>query len=131
VIADDATIASLHERYLDDPTPTDVLAFDLSEPEHADEGIDGEIIISADAARRLARTLNVPVSEEALRYVIHGMLHLCGMRDATPAGRRRMRREEDRVLALLRGTSVPLRSRRQTGARRRQTQPGRSVKRRR
>jgi rRNA maturation RNase YbeY len=35
---------------------------------------------------------------EALLYVIHGCLHLCGYDDRTPTRARRMRREQARLL---------------------------------
>ena len=99
-IVDDATIASLHERYLNDATPTDVLAFDLRDgPEPA--GIEGEIVVSAETARRQAAELGVDAGEELLRYAVHGTLHLMGQDDHTPAGRRHMRQAEDRILAGL------------------------------
>ena len=99
-IVDDATIASLHERFLDDPSPTDVLTFDLRDDED-DSAIEGEIVVSADTARRQGGSYGRPPHEEVLRYVIHGVLHLTGLDDGTAAQRKRMRREEDRVLAGL------------------------------
>ena len=100
-IVDDATIADLHERYMDDPSPTDVLAFDLRDDAKG-ETIEGEIVISADTARRQAAELGVDVSEELLRYVIHGTLHLMGYKDDTSAHRTGLRQAEDRVLNGLR-----------------------------
>lgn len=91
-------MASLHERYLGDPHPTDVMAFDLrDDPEDAE--IEGEVVVSVDAAREQAKRLGLELGQELLRYVIHGTLHLTGYDDGTPAARRRMRRAEDRVLA--------------------------------
>lgn len=98
IVTDDATLAALHGCFLEDPSPTDVMAFDMSGPETPTGAIDGEIVVSADAAVRMGRELSVEARQEVLRYVIHGMLHLCGRQDATPAQRRRMRRDEDRIL---------------------------------
>ena len=97
-IVDDASMAALHERYLGDDRPTDVLAFDLRE-DPAAGAIDGEIVVSAETAARAATRLKVDAGEELLRYAIHGTLHLAGFNDHTPAGRRRMRAEENRILA--------------------------------
>ena len=96
-VVDDATIADLHKRYMKDPEPTDVLSFDLRE-NAAGEAIEGEIVVSAETARRSARRLGLSERQETLRYVIHGALHLAGWDDQTAGERRRMRREEDRVL---------------------------------
>jgi probable rRNA maturation factor len=95
-------MAELHGRFMDDPTPTDVLTFDLGdEHESGGDGIEGEIVISVETARREAKRRRLPERQEVLRYLIHGTLHLIGYDDATPPQRRRMRREEDRVLAEL------------------------------
>jgi len=39
--------------------------------------------------------------EEIIRYLAHGLLHLQGLDDHTPAGYRRMKREETRLLKAL------------------------------
>ena len=79
---------------------TDVLAFDLRD-DADDDWMEGEIVVSADAARQQGERLGVDAGQELLRYVIHGMLHLSGYDDQTPAGRRRMRDAENRLLADL------------------------------
>ena len=76
------------------------LAFDLRD-DGMGEDIDGEIVISAETARRQAAHLGLDEGEELLRYAIHGALHLMGYDDSTPAGLRSMRQAEDRVLASL------------------------------
>jgi probable rRNA maturation factor len=100
-VVDDRRIARLHEEYLGDSRPTDVLTFDLRDDERS-EAIEGEIVVSADTARREADRRGLDASEELIRYVIHGVLHLLGMDDKRPADRQRMRREETRILKLLR-----------------------------
>jgi probable rRNA maturation factor len=105
-VVDDRRIAALHERFMGDDRPTDVLTFDLRDDPEADV-IEGEIVVSADTARREARRRGLSPDEELLRYVIHGVLHLCGLDDHTPAERRRMRREENRVLGRLAGGPAP------------------------
>ena len=95
-VVDDATIARLNEQFLQHEGPTDVLSFVL---EQAEGRLEGEVVVSAETARR------GPVSggrgEELLLYVIHGMLHLAGYDDATPAEKGVMRRREAEVLARL------------------------------
>jgi len=99
-VVDDATITLLNKRYLNDDRATDVLAFDLrDDPEGA--SLDGEIVVSAETARREAKRLGLTEAEEVIRYIIHGTLHLLGHRDKTAAQRRQMRLEEDRTLAAL------------------------------
>jgi probable rRNA maturation factor len=93
----DLRIAEVHERYAGIPGPTDVLSFPL------DDGpvFRGEVLLSADTARREAAARGHPPYDEVLLYAVHGVLHLLGHDDHDPADRRRMRRAERRALALL------------------------------
>ena len=49
-------------------------------------------------ATRQARRFHTTWQRELIRYVIHGLLHLCGYDDRRSAARRQMKREEDRIL---------------------------------
>lgn len=89
-LVDDATMAELHERFLGEEGPTDVLSFPH-----------GEIVVSADTALREAEARGIPPLHELLLYVVHGALHLEGFDDKTEEARRRMRAEERRVLVEL------------------------------
>lgn len=104
-VVDDRTMARLHGEFMNDPTATDVLTFDLRDDLQA-EAIEGEIVVSFDTARREAARRRLDVSQELLRYIVHGVLHLMGLDDKTGPQRRRMRREEDRVLARLQPVRV-------------------------
>jgi probable rRNA maturation factor len=104
VLGDDAMLAALHERYMADASPTDVLTFDLRDDEAGP--IEGEIVVSVETARRQARRRRIEAGRELLRYVIHGTLHLVGYDDRTAVERRRMRAAEDRVLALLKASKL-------------------------
>jgi probable rRNA maturation factor len=90
-VVDDREIADLHGRFLDDPTPTDVLSFLL---ERSESYLEGEVVVSAETALASAAKYRATPGEELLRYVIHGTLHLVGFDDATPRGRAAMRRGE-------------------------------------
>jgi probable rRNA maturation factor len=97
-VVDDAAIAVLHGRYLDDPTPTDVLSFPL---DSSPGRLEGQIVVSGETALRRAPRYGWPAADELLLYVIHGALHLVGYDDATPADRRAMRRRERELLAAV------------------------------
>ncbi len=62
----------------------------------------GEILIAPSEARRFATRHRIGYHEELARYVAHGLLHWLGYQDATEAGRRAMRRHEDRLLSRCR-----------------------------
>ncbi len=97
-IVDDAEIASLHDRWMGLPDPTDVLTFDLS---GCEGDFAGDIVVSAETARRVAREVGWQPREELAYYVVHGLLHLSGFDDVTPGERRRMRRKEREVMVAI------------------------------
>lgn len=97
-IVDDAEIARVHGRFLNDPTPTDCLSFVF---ESGSGSVDGEIVVSAETAAAEACRFGWTASDELLLYVVHAALHLAGYGDQSPAQRRTMRRQERAVLAEL------------------------------
>lgn len=94
----DGEQADLHGRFLDDPTPTDVITFE-GEPAF---GQAGEICVSADTARAYAARHGHDFAEELALYVVHGWLHLAGYDDLEPGLKRRMRAAEKRAMTILR-----------------------------
>jgi probable rRNA maturation factor len=96
-IVDDPTIAKLHQQFLDDPEPTDVLSFVL---ERSEQSLEGEVVASADTARTCAPRYRSTPEEELLLYVIHGTLHLVGYDDTTPRQRAVMRKKEMEYLGI-------------------------------
>src|SRR5262249_6583118 len=98
VLVTDRALARLHARHMGDPSPTDVITFDLSDDL---EGPLGEIYASAECARRTARERGVDPRRELCLYVVHGALHLCGFDDRARGDRARMRAAEARVLDAL------------------------------
>lgn len=105
LLVDDRRIAKLHADWFDDPTPTDVITFDLS----AGDVLSGDIAVSTETARRMARELGWTPRQEVAYYVVHGLLHLTGYDDHTPADRRAMRSRERAVMKAI-GLPVPPRT---------------------
>jgi probable rRNA maturation factor len=101
---DDACIQRLNEHYLQHVGPTDVITFPLSAPGAA---LEGEIVLSVETAQRVARELGHGANDEVLLYLIHGLLHLCGYDDHSPAQRRRMRQRERNYLQHGRARLLP------------------------
>lgn len=94
-VVDDAEIHELNRRYLDHDWPTDVLSFVID----ASAGrLEGEIIVSAETARRQASRFGWRPEDELLLYVVHGALHLVGYDDRTEADRDGIRAAEQRHL---------------------------------
>ncbi|HZE98433.1 MAG TPA: rRNA maturation RNase YbeY [Planctomycetota bacterium] len=88
-----AAIRKINRRFLKHDFATDVLSFPL------ETDLLGELVISAEFAVGEAKERGIPVEEELLRYVAHGILHLLGYDDHDPADRERMWRRQERELA--------------------------------
>ncbi|WP_054682874.1 rRNA maturation RNase YbeY [Rhodothermus marinus] len=95
VLADHATVRELNRTYLGHDYDTDVLSFPLSEKPGV---VEGEIYVDLDTAAERHAEFGATFTQEACRYVVHGLLHLLGYDDATPEARAHMHRLEDRYL---------------------------------
>ena len=101
-LLDDRRMAAVHRRWLGITGPTDVITFDLSSGGTGGERGDvlaGDIVVSTETARRQARAFGWTPRQELAYYVVHGLLHLTGYDDLTPADRRAMRARERTVMA--------------------------------
>lgn len=88
LLTDDREMAQLHERWMGEAGPTDVLSFPMGDP------LLGDIAISVEtAARRRPRD----VEGEVTRALIHGLLHLIGHDHARKPDKDRMDREARRL----------------------------------
>ena len=76
---------------------TDVITFDYS----TEDVINGDIFISLDTVRSNAEEVGADFSEELMRIIIHGVLHLTGQADKTPETKAEMTRKENLALAKL------------------------------
>ena len=96
----DARMRALNGRWKGKAEPTDVLAFALPGPDGA---VTGDIYICPAVAGREARARGIPVRQELVRLVVHGVLHVLGYdHPAGPARTRSAmwRRQERYVRAL-------------------------------
>lgn len=116
VMAPDTLMVELHTQFLDDPTTTDVITFDLRVGEAAldlpgdlpaelvqelEEGLDAELYVGVEEAARVAEQRGVTLERELALYVVHGVLHLCGWDDHTPEDAAQMRTAEQAVMDAL------------------------------
>ncbi len=92
----DVTIARLNRRYRGRSGPTDVLTF----PGAPGRGrrVLGEIVISLPRARAQARQFGHSIRREVALLVAHGVLHLRGYDDRTPAAAARMQARAEAIL---------------------------------
>lgn len=96
VFCSDAALLEINRRYLQHDYLTDIITFDYSEG----DTISGDLMISIDTVRSNAQLFGVSFEEELMRVIIHGILHLCGYGDKTPAEEQRMRTLENQYLAI-------------------------------
>ena len=99
-VVGDREIRRLNARYLRRRTTTDVLAFDLEAP--GPTRLLGEVIVSADTARRQAKRVGVSVALELDLLVVHGVLHLTGWDDHEPENARLMHKRARQILTRAR-----------------------------
>ena len=96
-VVNDAAMTRLHARYKRSRTTTDVLTFDLRQ--NPGDPIEGDLVLCRDQAARQAKQRGHTIRQELLLYALHGLLHLQGYDDLTPARFRQMHRREDELLA--------------------------------
>ena len=87
----------LHAKFLNDPSPTDVITF----PGNTEEDIAGEICVSIDTAYSYAKIHDIDFSQELTLYLVHGWLHLAGFNDQDEKERQTMKKEEKECISIL------------------------------
>jgi probable rRNA maturation factor len=85
----DRRMEQLHRKFLHQTGSTDVLTF-----QH------GEIFISVETAKRQARVFENSLARELRLYLVHGLLHLHGLNDQTPADARKMKTLQEKILSV-------------------------------
>ena len=93
-------MARLNESIMQHEGSTDVITLDYSDGGKASPLI-GAIFLCVDEALIQGRKFRTQWPAELVRYIIHGVLHLRGFDDRSAAKRRRMKREETRLLGAL------------------------------
>lgn len=118
LFVDEQTIASLNERFLGRPGPTDVLSFPIEDeversgrsPDQGGTGpgtietdtdrllLLGDVVICPAVAARNAVEHDVSFDDEVALLVVHGILHLLGMDHEDPVEAEQMERREQQLL---------------------------------
>lgn len=84
VFIDEAAMAALHERWMDEPGPTDVMSFPMdelrpgSDDEEPAEGLLGDVVICPQVAVRQGAAAGHGTDREIGILLTHGILHLLG-----------------------------------------------------
>ncbi len=105
VLVDEETMSAYHQKYMEEPGPTDVLSFPMDElrpPGEEDEppvGLLGDIVLCPAVTARQAAEHGRTPDAEAEYLLLHGLLHLLGFDHAEPEERAEMFALKDTILA--------------------------------
>ncbi|MFZ5870717.1 MAG: rRNA maturation RNase YbeY [Actinomycetota bacterium] len=96
LLVDVETMSRLHEQWMDEPGPTDVLSFPMDElrpgreGEPSPPGLLGDVVLCPEVAARQASAAGHSSAEELLLLTAHGILHLLGYDHAEPEEEKEM-----------------------------------------
>ncbi|MEH0158111.1 rRNA maturation RNase YbeY [Limibacter armeniacum] len=97
IFCSDEYLYQINVEYLNHDTYTDIITFDNSEREGE---ILSDIFISVERVKDNASEFNVSFEDELHRVMIHGILHLVGLKDKTDDEKSIMRSTEKKHLDL-------------------------------
>jgi probable rRNA maturation factor len=98
VFCDDAYLLQINLEHLKHNTLTDIITFRYSEHPHP---IESDIYISVERVKENAEKFKTTFENELHRVMVHGLLHLLGLKDKTSEEVAKMRAAEDESLILL------------------------------
>ena len=93
----DDMILKTNKEFLNHDYFTDIITFDYT----IGNKVGADVLISLDTVRSNAESLKVDYCDELYRVIVHGLLHLFGIKDKTPEERENMEKAENEALALL------------------------------
>jgi probable rRNA maturation factor len=105
VLMDEDAMTVLHERWMDEPGPTDVMAFPMDElrsprdDAEPEPGLLGDVVICPQVAQRQAQAARHAFADELDLLCTHGILHLLGHDHYDPDEQRVMFALQARLLA--------------------------------
>ena len=96
IFTSDIYVSNLKKEFFSKNQWTDVIAF----PMHTknEKSVEGEIYISMPTAKENAKLYKQSYSKELARLVIHGCLHLLGIKDDTNEKKEKMSKIEEHFL---------------------------------
>ena len=101
ILCDDDYLLEVNRQYLKHDYYTDIITLDYTE----NDRIGGDLFISIDRVKDNATALQVSEHEELMRVMIHGVLHLLGLKDKSEEEVKQMRKAEEECLELLKKMS--------------------------
>ncbi len=104
LLVDAVAMEHLHVQWMDEPGPTDVMAFPMdelrpgSEDKEPEEGLLGDIVLCPVVAEAQAATAGHDTADELDLLCAHGILHLLGYDHAEPEGKAEMFGLQDDII---------------------------------
>ena len=99
LFCDDNEILRVNQEFLGHDYFTDIITFDYSRGDK----VGGDLFISLDTVKSNSELFGESYSNELLRVIVHGLLHLCGINDKEAGERAQMEQCENSALSLLGG----------------------------
>ena len=107
LLVDERTMTELHERWMGEPGPTDVLAFPMDElrPSRAEDdnepepGLLGDVVLCPEVAAKQGEAAGHSTADELHLLTTHGILHLLGYDHAEPDEKAEMFGLQNELLA--------------------------------
>jgi rRNA maturation RNase YbeY len=93
IFCDDDYLHHLNVAHLNHDTLTDIITFDLTEPNQ--KAKTGELYISVIRVKENATLFQTTLKRELHRVIFHGLLHLCGYKDKSKSDIAMMRSKEE------------------------------------
>jgi rRNA maturation RNase YbeY len=100
IFCGDSFLSTINRDFLQHDEYTDIITFDYGDTRKSRQQIEGEIYVSVERVKENATAYRTQFEDELHRVMVHGVLHLCGYGDKTPAEKAEMRKKEDACLSL-------------------------------
>ncbi|HHT03091.1 MAG TPA: rRNA maturation RNase YbeY [Bacteroidales bacterium] len=97
IFCKDEYLLDINQNYLNHDDFTDIISFDYSDKDK----VAGDLFISVERVMENSQNLNQEFEQELYRVIIHGVLHLLGLKDKTKAQEKEMRKAEEECLKSL------------------------------
>ena len=96
VVCSDEYLLDINKKYLNHNYYTDIITFDYTDA----SAVGGDLMISYDRVKENAKQEGVLIQQELNRVMVHGVLHLLGLKDKTKEEAKKMRSAEDEALKM-------------------------------
>lgn len=94
VFCEESEMRNLNEQYRGKDRPTDVLSFNMNDP---NGHLLGEVILCSEVVRRQAKEHDLELNGEAAYLILHGILHLLGHDHEEPEDSKIMMDIQDKI----------------------------------